>query len=221
MVNYRRKHRGALGSMKEKVYLALKERILTQELPTGEPLKEVHLARELGVSRTPIREALAELHREDFVEIIPNRGAYVKFISVNDLRETFQLLKILEGAATKIACDQVDQHELERLEQEFLLLQERGERISYKEEQTIGIQLHELILNAVGNTKIVSLLSSIREQVRALCLISIKSYGRASEAVNEHLEIIAALKGGDSLAAERAIVSHLDYVYKNLLKFST
>lgn len=206
-------------TLKEKVYLTLKERILSQKLRAGDSLSEVDLAKELGVSRTPVRDALLRLQKDMFLEILPNRGAHVTFITLKDLKDTFQLLQILEGAAARMAAELIDQTKLAELEQEFIALQQKGNIIDYKEEQGVGLQLHEIVLQSTGNGRMIDILKSIREQIRTLCQNSIKCPGRAKEAIQEHLEVISALKQKDGFAAENAMVTHVINVYRNLLEF--
>lgn len=206
-------------TLKEKAYLTLKEKILTQKLRAGDSLAEVDLAKELGVSRTPVREALLQLQRDQLVEILPNRGAHVTFITLKDLKDTFQLLQILEGAAARLASELIDQNKLAEMENEFITLQKRGNVIDSMEEQRVGLQLHELVLQSTGNGRMIDILQGIRQQIRTLCLNSIKRPGRANEAVREHLQVIAGLKNKDGLAAENAMVTHVISVYRNLLEF--
>jgi DNA-binding GntR family transcriptional regulator len=212
-------HNSTKKTLKDHVYLTLKDRILTQKLRPGDPLSELDLAQELKVSRTPVREALLRLQKDSLVDIIPNRGAHVTFISLKELKDTFQLLQILEGAVTRIAAEHINQEELTKLEKDFLSLKDKGHRITYEEEQKIGIKLHEIILFTSGNAKIVNLLRNIREQVRALSYASIKRPGRANEAIKEHLNIINALKKRNGPEAEEAMIHHLSNVYKTLLEF--
>jgi len=205
-------------TLREKVYMILKERIMTRKLRVGDPLKEEAIARELKVSRTPVREAIQQLQNDALIEMIPNRGAYVTFISLKDLKNILQLRQILEGAAARLAVGQIDPIKLGELEKEFLYLRKQGNRVTYEKQQSVGIQLHDLILQAAGNEKIVHLTQSIREQVRALCLSSIKSPGRVAEAIREHLNIISALKKNDGASAEKYMVTHLESVYRNIVE---
>ncbi len=206
-------------TLTEKVYLTLKEKILTQKLRAGDSLFEVDLAKELKVSRTPVRLALLQLQKDMLLEILPNRGAHITFITLKDLRDTFQLLQILEGAAARLAVEQIDQAKLAELEKEFIALQKKGNIIDYVDEQRIGLQLHDLILQSTGNGRMIDILQSIREQIRTLSLNSIKRSGRANQAIQEHLKVVTALKNRDGLAAENAMITHVINVYQNLFQF--
>jgi DNA-binding GntR family transcriptional regulator len=202
---------------KETTVQILKDRIMRQELRAGDPLPEAAIAQSLGVSRTPVREAILQLQKEGLVEVIPNRGAYVTFITLRELKNTIQLLQILEGAAVELALDNLDMNRLKALEKELLSLKERGAGVSHEETSKPGIQLHDLILQSCGNEKIFSTAGTIREQIRALTRTAVKKIpGRALESVDEHLKIIRAIQAGDRSAAKNATMEHLGKMYEIL-----
>jgi DNA-binding GntR family transcriptional regulator len=202
---------------KETVFQILKERIMRQELRAGDALPEAALADSLGVSRTPVREAILQLQKEGLVEVIPNRGAYVTFITLRELKNVMQLLQILEGAAVELAFDRLDMNRLGALERELVALKERGPGVSHEETSKPGIQLHDLILQSCGNEKIFSTVDTIREQIRALSRTAIKKIpGRALESAEEHLKIIRAIHAGDRSAARSATLEHLGKMYEIL-----
>jgi DNA-binding GntR family transcriptional regulator len=201
---------------KERVFQILKERIMRQEFRVGDSLSEAALANALGVSRTPIREAILQLQREGLVEVIPNRGAFVTFISLKDLKNIIQLLQILEGAAVEMSIGHLDMAKLDVLEAEFLALEKIGAGISYNDTSKVGIKLHELILETTGNERIFNTASQLREQMRALSRIVITAPGRVRVSNEEHLKILRALKAMDTAAAKHAAIEHLTNMYKVL-----
>ena len=202
---------------KETVFQILKERIMRQELRAGDALPEAALAHSLGVSRTPVREAILQLQKEGLVEVIPNRGAFVTFITLRELKNVMQLLQILEGAAVELAFDRLDMNRLKALERELVALKERGPGVSHEETSKPGMQVHDLILQSCGNEKIFSTVDTIREQIRALSRTAIKKIpGRALESVEEHLKIIRAINAGDRSAAKGATMEHLGKMYEIL-----
>jgi DNA-binding GntR family transcriptional regulator len=202
---------------KETTVQILKDRIMRQELRAGDPLPEAAIAQSLGVSRTPVREAILQLQKEGLVEVIPNRGAYVTFITLRELKNIIQLLQILEGAAVELAFDNLDMNRLKALERELLSLKERRPGVSHEETSKPGIQLHDLILQSCGNEKIFSTAGNIREQIRALTRTAVKKIpGRALESVDEHLKIIRAIQAGDRSAAKNATTEHLGKMYEIL-----
>jgi DNA-binding GntR family transcriptional regulator len=202
---------------KESSFQILKDRIMRQELRAGDPLPEAAIAQSLGVSRTPVREAILQLQKEGLVEVIPNRGAHVTFITLKELKNIIQLLQILEGAAVELAFENLDMNRLKALEKELLALKERGRKVSHEDTSKPGIQLHDLILQSCGNEKIFKTAGIIREQIRALTQTAVKKIpGRALESVDEHLKIIRAINAGDRSAAKAAITEHLANMYKVL-----
>lgn len=202
---------------KETTFQILKDRIMRQELRAGDALPEMAIAQSLGVSRTPVREAILHLQKEGLVEVIPNRGAYVTFITLRELKNIIQLLQILEGAAVELALENLDMNRLKTLEKELLSLKERGPGVSHEETSKPGIQLHDLILQSCGNEKIFNTVGNIREQIRALTRTAVKKIpGRALESVDEHLKIIRAINERDRSAAKNATTEHLGKMYKIL-----
>lgn len=202
---------------KERVFQILKERIMRQEFHAGDSLPEVAIAKSLGVSRTPVREAILQLQKEGLVEVIPNRGAFVTFITLKELKNIIQFLQVLEGAAVELAIDHLDMIRLAALEKELLALKEIGSGVSHEETSKPGIQLHDLILQTCGNEKIFNAAGHIREQIRALSKTAMKKIpGRALESVEEHLRIIRALKERDVSAAKKAIIEHMGNMYNIL-----
>lgn len=117
-----------------------------------------------------------------------------------------------------MAAGHIDLIQLDQINDKFLSLQKQGSIVIYEKQQSVGIQLHDLILQTAGNERIIDLTHSIREQVRALCLSSIKSPGRVTEAIREHLKIISALKRGNGVDAEKHMVDHLEIVYRNIVE---
>ena len=202
---------------KETAFQILKEKIMRQEFQAGDPLPEVALAKSLGVSRTPVREAILELQQAGLVEVIPNRGAFVTFITLKELKNIVQLLQILEGAAVDLALDAMDKAKLEAIETELLAFKKEGAEIRFEETTKPGIRLHDLILEATGNEKLFRIGKNIRDQIRSLSFNAVKQYpGRAAETVEEHLRILQALKAGDGAAAKNALAEHLANMYRAL-----
>lgn len=201
---------------KETAFQILKERIMRQEFRVGDSLSEVSLAKSLGVSRTPVREAISQLQREGLVEVIPNRGAFVTFITLKDLKNIIQLLQILETAAVEMAIAHLDRAKLDALEAELMALKERKDRVSYERTSMPGFKLHDLILQSCGNDRIYSTAGRLREQIGALTRVAIKDLGRMREFNDEHLKILRALKAGDVAAAKDAANEHRANMYKAL-----
>jgi DNA-binding GntR family transcriptional regulator len=186
---------------------------MRQEFHAGESLPEATIAKSLGVSRTPVREAILQLQREGLVEVIPNRGAFVTFITLKDLKNIVQILQILETAAVEMAMEHLDMAKLDVLEAELLAEKAMPPGIAYEDTSKPGIRLHDLILQASGNERIFKTCHQLREQMRALSLIAVRAPGRVREANAEHLKILRALKAKDVAGAQKAAMEHLNNMY--------
>jgi len=204
---------------KERTFQVLKDRIMRQELKAGDSLPEVRIAKELGVSRTPVREAILLLQREGLAEVIPNRGAYVTFITLKELKNIIHLLQILEGAAAELAVNHYDISRAESLERELIRCKDSESADTFEETSKFGLQVHDLILKACGNERIQKITNDIREQIFALTSLAVKTPGRAIGSVDEHLRILKALKERNASAAKQATVDHLDNIYQILTRF--
>ena len=132
-------------SQKEKSYQGIKQAIISYEIKPGEPLVEKQIANKLGVSRTPVREALKELKSDGLVKIIPRKGAFVAEISSRDIEEIFLLREILECAAIKIAISRIKGEDLIEIESTFNSINNDIERKSYKDVLYADIKFHNFI----------------------------------------------------------------------------
>jgi DNA-binding GntR family transcriptional regulator len=197
---------------KVKVYESLRQRIIRGELEPGLPINEADFARELSVSKTPVREALRQLERDGFVENIPGRGSAISPIRPHDIREVLEIREILEvGAAKRAAwlkgCDELCRKREEirtRLEQEGSNQEDVHEWGSWED-------VHLSIVQAVGNQTLVDMYLGLVDRIQR-----IRSYygqrftqRRLQEILGEHAAMLDAIVEGDAERAERAVQSHL------------
>lgn len=188
-------------------YRQVRASILGGERAPGEVLFETHLADELGMSRTPVREALQLLAREGFVEIIPNRGYLVPRLSISDVRELFELRESLEGLATRCAAIRVNGAEIAELEQLFQRYQ-RAE--DWEAWVRIGTEFHNRILSIAGNSRLTAILGSLNAQIGLTRLTQLRDVrGRRDESVLEHRAILKAIQQRNPDAAERRARAHV------------
>ena len=188
--------------MKKKIYDILKEEIITLCLPPGEPLIEEKLAKRFKVSRTPIREVLNKLNHEGLVELIPQKGAFVGRIGFIDVRELFQIREALEGIATKISVSRFTKEELDEFESAL-----DTEDLDKAEE--VGRKLHQTILEKAGNKRISSLIDVLRSQIERMYFFAKNLPGREKRSLEEHREILRALKMKNGELAEKAMRKHM------------
>ena len=188
----------------------IRQGIVTGELPPGQPLRETELARQMGISRTPIREALRLLQNDGLVEFTPNRGASVKAYSAADLQDVYNLRAALEGYAAQSAAQQITDPQLEALHQScerYEGLRSSSENLSLLAEE--NLVFHNTILAAAGSQR----LSTMVRQVTALPLIY-KSYLTYSPenrrtAEEHHRAILAALERHRGDEARGLLENHI------------
>ena len=203
--------------LSQKVYRILKTRIIKGDLKPGEKLLENKIAEQLGVSRTPIREALRELAAEGFVKMSPNQGVVVSNVSVKDIQEVLQIRGVLEGLAARLAAKLINGEEIKELEK-FLKQMEhytnKGNALAFSE---MDAEFHELILNICGNNRLIQIHKNLSDQTHRYRIRSLSIPGRLKDSLNEHQEIVEALKRKDSEKADRVSQEHVKNVVANIL----
>lgn len=206
-----------MASGREKAYAYLKDTVLTDPAMQGEFLSEQDIADRIGVSRTPIREALLLLAAEDLVELVPKRGARVAPLSGREISELMELRGIVE----RYAAQQVIGAERAPLQELGELLQRQRELSGpdqAKEFIAVDHLFHATLVSAVGNTLLERHYDGLRSrQVRAGVVALYNQHGRQEAVLHEHQDILTALAAGDATAACAAIDSHLQSTLKVLL----
>jgi len=203
-------------SLKDKAYNAIKSAILSLKLKPGDPLVESDLAQQLGISKTPVRDALLELEREGFVIKISFKGAYVSEVTLKDICEVFQLRAVLEGLAARLAAPLFSAEELEEAEKiiaaaeaalaegDIMLCSEHGRRF------------HNLIINKADNQRLQPIIRNLDEHLQRFRLLSDQINGRLNKSLKQHRKVLEALRGKDPIAAEEAMRGHLSSVLQDL-----
>lgn len=198
--------------MTEIVYDTIRERILKGEYAPNERLITADLAEELGVSRMPIREALQRLEAgTGLVTMIPHKGAVVNEISDDDLYEIFHIRSVLEGLVSRLACPNLTDEELtkmEKINQKILGLGQTDDEDLFQE---LNLQFHSIIWNASKSPRLVGMLQNLYDASRSYRYISIKMPGRLEEIDQEHREIIKYFKENDADAVEKCMIAHYQH----------
>ncbi len=196
--------------LRDVVFNTLRQAILKGELAPGERLMEIQLAEKLGVSRTPIREAIRKLELEGLVLMIPRKGAEVAKISEKSLRDVLEVRRSLEELAIELACQRMTGEELEELtraQEAFKEAISRGEAMKIAETDE---HYHDLIYHGTGNDKLVQILNNLREQMYRYRLEYIKDEDKRQVLLVEHEHILSALKGHNIAEAKTAVREHID-----------
>ena len=203
-------------SLKEKAYDILKELILTGRLEQGKLHNEKRLAEILGVSRTPVREALLELSREGMVSFVPSKGVKVLKITPKQVQEVFELRRIIEGYIIKSISKQLTPADLKKIEK-ILAKQDRS---ASKDEELSFIEMdkefHLFMASKMGNQQIETILQNLRDQIHLMGIRAIKDQSRSQQVLKEHQRIFSALKKKDAKRAHEELMKHLNNTEKIL-----
>ena len=196
--------------LRDVVFNTLRQAILKGELKPGERLMEIQLANKLGVSRTPVREAIRKLELEGLVLMIPRKGAEVAKISENNLRDVLEVRRSLEELAIDLACQRITEEELAQLnkaEVDFKAAIENGDAMQIAQTDE---NFHEIIYNSTKNQKLVQILNNLREQMYRYRLEYIKDVDKRQILVVEHDYILKAIRSRHVAEAKKAIREHID-----------
>lgn len=204
----------ARQSSGQKVYMVLRERILSLQLPPSAELDEVNISRDFGFSRTPVREALIRLAGDGLVVLAPNRGARVAPIDIDQVPQTLEALELFQRITTRWAAQRRQpQHlaHLERCNQEFAEACAKGDPRAIVE---ANWKFHDAINQACGNRYFAADCSKMLRGVMRLSLLAFlqENAGLASydELAGQHDDMIAAIRAGDADLAEKLIYQHSD-----------
>ena len=193
----------------DSVYTDLRRSILDREFDAGQPLTEQALSRRFKVSRTPVREALAKLERDRLVRVIPKKGAFIRTVSHDEIRELYQLREALEALTLRLALPHLSRADLDGFEARFRSLRGRGERLAPADVQTLGEEFHRYLAKCANNGKLLEILEGIREQIGSVWTMAVLAPRRLQSLVREHLTIIDALRRGNARHAERLMTLHV------------
>lgn len=194
----------------------LRSRIIANELPYGAKLTEDSLAKELGVSRTPVREAFNRLAQEGLVTVFPGRGAFVATLSFSDMVQLLEIRETLEGMAARLATNRLTKANLEKLRRKMEVELEKAVGNDYTGYLDVDRQFHESVISASGNQHLSQLMKSLRDRIQMLRHRSVILPGRAHKSFQEHLQIIDALAARDPDLAEERIRTHIRNVKTDL-----
>jgi DNA-binding GntR family transcriptional regulator len=204
-------------SLKEKAYDILKELILTGRLEQGKLHNEKRLAEVLGVSRTPVREALLELSREGMVSFVPSKGVKVLKITPKQVQEVFELRRIIEGYIIKSIPKQLTPVDLKKIEK----ILGKQDRSASKDEELSFIEMdkefHLFMASKMGNQQIETILQNLRDQIHLMGIRAIKDQSRSQQVLKEHQRIFSALKKKDGKRAHEELMKHLNNTEKILI----
>lgn len=195
--------------LRDVVFNTLRGAILRGDLKPGQRLMEIQLANQLGVSRTPVREAIRKLELEGLVKMVPRKGAEVAQISEKHLKDVLEVRSALEELAGELACDRMSAEQLDELKQinrKFLQVIDSDNITAIA---NVDEAFHMVIYRATGNERLSQMVNALKEQMYRYRLEHIKDKSKRAALVKEHEGIIQALENKDAAKARREIRGHI------------
>lgn len=203
-------------SLRGRVFESIRNDILNGRYPQNTELKEAAIGAELGVSRTPVREALRQLELEGLVSIIPNRGAYVNMITAKDVEDIYVIRPMLEGLCARWATENITSEQLDELEETLCLSEYHTKKGNYEKLYELDSLFHEQ-LYAASNSRILNhVLSDFHDYVKMARKASLASSNRSVKSTEEHREIFEAFRDRDPDRAEHVAREHVRHAVENI-----
>jgi len=199
-------------TLSQQVYDVIRKKIVEKRYQPGESILESSLSKELGISRTPVREALKLLEKDKLVLVHPKKGAFITTVSLEKFREIWQIREIIEGEVGRQVVSFISKQDLAQIERKLRLIKKKfadwGE-IDIKEAVTIGRELHNLIFNTFGNRTLIEFIDRLRFDMDRGCDFASQKSDNVLLFLDQHLEIIAALKSGDGDRVKQLLYDHV------------
>ncbi len=198
-----------VNSLRGKVFNQLRKQILTGAYKPGESLIELRLSEELGVSRTPVREALRQLELEGLIVSIPNKGVIVKGVTDQDVEDIFTIRTMIEGLAARWAAEKITEDEIVELQEaldfeEFYTMKNDSHHL-----MTYDSRFHDIIFKASKSRPLMHMLSTFHFYTQNARDSSFQRPGRPVKALEEHRAIFEAIRSKDAERAEKLTVQHI------------
>ncbi len=207
-----------LRPMREIVLYELRNAIFENKVKPGDRLVENIIASSMGVSRTPVREALRQLEIEGLAINMPRKGTLVKGISIEDAIEIYDLREVLEGLAVRLACLNISRVEIRKLKEILSIMEGNTSDMEYTKYATAHSEFNSIILHASKNKRLVEQLEHIYEYLKSLRKISLNNIKRRELALAEHIKIADAIAEGDEVLAEKESRAHIVNAKKSFIE---
>ena len=199
-------------SLRGRVFQKIREDILTGVYKEHDELREVSIGEELGVSRTPVREALRQLELEGLVTIVPNKGAYVTGITPQDVHDIYKIRSLLEGLCARWATEHITGRQIEELEEIILLSEFHLRKKSAEQAEQVSEldgKFHKVLYEASNSRILEHVLSDFHKYVQMARMMSVGAKDRAERSIEEHRDILKAIKDKDPDKAEWLANQHI------------
>jgi len=204
--------------LREIVFETLREAIINGTLKPGERLMEVQLAEDMGVSRTPVREAIRKLELDGFVLMVPRKGAYVAGISTKEIADVFEVRAALESLAAGLAAERITDEELGDLQRLMVGVNISSEAGDLERVVQSDTDFHDLIFKASRNNRLVQIINKLREQIQRFRSTSLSYPGRIKETIEEHKKLLGAISDRDIELARNVAREHIENAENSMLE---
>lgn len=204
-------------SLRGRVYHQLRDDILSGKYKEHEELREMSISEELGVSRTPVREAFRQLELEGLLTVIPNKGAYVSGITVKDVEDIYAMRALLEGLCARWATEHITAWQMEQLEEVIYLSRFHAQKGNTEQLTVLDNQFHDTLYRACNSKMLEQQLRSFHEYVRRVRRWVLADNNRRLICVEEHEQIMEAIREKDADKAEMLANLHMKMAYANML----
>lgn len=205
-------------SLRGRVFHKLREDILSGKYMEHEELKEVAIGEEMGVSRTPVREAFRQLELEGLIQIIPNKGAYVTGITEKDVKDIYMIRSLLEGLCARWATENITNEQLEELEENVYLAKFHAGKGHLEQLAELDNRFHHILYEACNSKMLEHQLRDFHEYVLRVRKKTLSSASRGPKSNEEHEQILEAIKSGNATLAEKLANKHMINAYENMVK---
>ena len=205
-------------SLRGRVFSRLREDILNGKYEEGIELREIAIGEELGVSRTPVREAFRQLELEGLIRIIPNKGAFVTGIQENDVRDIYAIRALLEGLCARWATERITAEQLEDMEENVYLAEFHAGKGHMEQMAELDNQFHHILYEACGSKMLEHLLVDYHSYVMRVRRKTLSTIERSTASNKEHRAIMEAIRAGKADLAERLANEHMKNAYENMVR---
>ena len=206
-------------SLRGQVFDKIRSDILKGRYQKGDELVECTIGKEMGVSRTPVREAIRQLELEGLVQLIPNKGAFVTGISASDVRDIYLIRSRLEGLAARMAAEHISSEQLAEMEETSVLSDYHVKKEHFEQVCEMDGKFHKLLYAASGSRILEHTLTDFHQYVQRVRMASITNRIRMHKSNSEHEKILEAIRNKDGDQAEKVAAEHISNTVENLKQY--
>ena len=205
-------------SLRGRVFNRLREDILSGKYAEHEELKEMAIGEEMGVSRTPVREAFRQLELEGLIQIIPNKGAYVTGITEKDVKDIYMIRSLLEGLCARWATEHITEEKMEEMEENVYLAEFHAQKGHMEQLADLDNRFHDILYESCNSKILEHQLKDFHQYVLRVRKKTLANVSRGNKSNQEHRMIMEAIRDKNADLAEQLAHQHMINAYENMVK---